>query len=433
MLEVGVDEGAWVLGGGAGPEWRAACRARTEAALASLRRARSLLRRAPRALAGWGLERSVDGLLRGASAERDRLLAHPAFDAWSALTDTFSAGRPAGDWEAHFPFLQSFSAARALLERGRVRLKARLTREARFHLTGTREYFEFPRRLAGAEALCEVAGGRARVSAGGAAGARRLLEDAGGFWVEHLDPLVLQPVSVHLPDDPSPAARARYARVIARAAGNIRRLYPELHAEMAEFLRVLVPLKNPAGHGSVSSSYQNLRGALCLSHSEDSLLQEETLVHEFSHQKINLLLQSKALLEPGQSAQVFYSPLRPDARRLQGLLLGAHAFLNVDHYLLRALARGGFSAAQRRSICLNIHRRTIQVEQMLRTLSGYASATPLGARLIGRMWRELMLHYHESLAFPKDAVAEAERLCREHRAAHALGPTGLHGRKGAER
>jgi HEXXH motif-containing protein len=54
----------------------------------------------------------------------------------------------------------------------------------------------------------------------------------------------------------------------------------------------------------------------------------EALIHEFSHNKLHLLLEQGALLE-NAFAPLYPSPVRPDPRPLHGVLLAVHAFLPV--------------------------------------------------------------------------------------------------------
>ena len=222
------------------------------------------------------------------------------------------------------------------------------------------------------------------------------------------------------------AAKARFIAVLQQALVDMAREEPALLAEMTDMLRVLVPLENPMNYGSVSSSYVNMRGAICLSHSEDPLLQAETLIHEFCHQKLNQLMIVEPLLRGGQAGQVFYSPWRKDARRLRGLLLGAHAFLNVSRYMLRSISRQSYRREQSLDAMVNVASRLFQVESALRTLSFYASYTEFGERFHAGLWRELGLLFHGIQGFPAALVKEARDNAAAHQAEHALFDTGFH-------
>ncbi|MDE2290755.1 MAG: hypothetical protein KGL53_01625, partial [Elusimicrobia bacterium] len=383
---------------------------------------------APGTVRRYGLAASFRDVLGAPEPVRRALALYPAFDCWLwSAGPCVSGERPAAEAETLLSYFQSFAAACAALSGTRRTLRVRLTPEARFHATGTDEAFELPRAAAGQDAVCEAAGGRLSLRWGKVPGRRvRLAALAEGMWVEPRDPLVLQPVVMHGLARFSAAAERRFTSVLRGAMDRIRAVDAPLHEEMRAFLRVIVPLDNPKSYGSVSSSYRNLRGALCLSHSDDSLLQEETLIHEFCHQKVNLLLAADPLLEPGQGAQVVYSPLRPDARRLAGLLLGAHAFINVDRYLLRVLRRERFPRKVADSVRTNVARRLCHVDDMLRTVSMYARLTPAGADFLTSMWRAHGLTLHDALDIPEALMEAGRKRWREHRLEKALGETGFY-------
>ena len=424
-----IDGADWVVGRGVGPYWKTVTDIRTAAAAAELRAARVWVGAdGPAALKAWEVERSLDAVLGLAEDQRAALLLFPAMDCWLSLTPGFLAGaRTPEEAELHFSFFNSFAAAAAALSGASRSFPVRLSKDARFHATGTRQWFEFPAAAAGARAECRAKGGRLEVLWGKVKGKPRLLPAlSAGTWVEQRDPLALQPVVMHGLGKTTAREEARFAAVLTGAMDRIRAVDRPLFDEMQAFLRLIVPLENPKSYGSVSSSYRNLRGALCLSHSDDSLLQEETLIHEFCHQKVNLLLAADPLIKPGQGGQVVYSPLRPDARRLAGLLLGAHAFINVNRYLLRVLRREAFPARVRTQVQQNIARRIFHVEDMLRTVSMYADLTPAGERFQTRMWREHALIIHDGLDIPAANIEEGRKRWREHRAQKALGETGLY-------
>jgi HEXXH motif-containing protein len=220
--------------------------------------------------------------------------------------------------------------------------------------------------------------------------------------------------------------RARFASILGTAFCDLAGRDPGLYAEMRDMLFSLVPLKNPVEHGSVSSSYVNLRGLIALSHSEDPILQAETLIHEFCHQKMNQLLAVDAILLPGQNGQVFYSPWRPDARRLRGLMLGAHAFLNVARYVATSLAREEFPVTQKIELMVNVALRLNQVEAALKGLTGYGAFTEFGRAFVMGLWTELGILRHSVLWFPAALLKEQAAAAAAHRKKYALGDTGFY-------
>ena len=433
-----LDEKLWAVGGGAGAQWRAVHRRRTLDARARLREAvRRLRGQAPAAVRRAGLDGSARFLLSARGPKAERALGHPAVDYWLSLWEShFARACPAEDWRLHWGQLGGAAAALALETGAALDAAAELDPDGSLYLYGTPWALDVPKRARAAVRL-RVRGKILRVEAPGlratlaldsppAAPWRRLDEVAPGIVVDDRGWLQLHGVTMHGRARLDDAARAAFARTIARAMSDMAERDPLLHAEMIDLLRVLAPLENPKNYGSVSSSYANLRGLIALSPSDDALLQAETLIHEFCHMKINQLSAADPLIFPGQSGQVFYSPWRPDARRLRGLLLGAHAFLNVARYLARSLEREEFDETRRLAVMSNVARRVFQVEAALSACAEHADFTEFGRRLLLEMWRELGLVRHAMLWFPAKLVAEQRGLCDAHRRERTVFGTWIH-------
>lgn len=451
-----LSERRWIVSGGLTPEWSWVCRRRSAEALARLERVeRSFSRLAPEPLRRGRYLAGMRYFLARRSPERERLLSHPALDYWLFLWDKhFSLPCDPETWSLQFGLFQGFPARLALLEGQARRFDGILDSEAHWHLYGSPLFIEFPRALAlgpvavrtSASAL-EVRGPgglRGRFPRAGLLdGAEPLRLESGGvvlrrhpgilpaLSVERCGFLTVQGVVMHGLARPRAGEARDFAEVLRGALAHISERDPALYAEMTDMTRVLIPLVNPRRYGSVSSSYVNLRGAICLSHSTDPLLQAETLIHEFCHQKMNQLLAVDPLLLPGQMGQVFYSPWRSDARRLRGLILGAHAFLNVSQYLLRALSREDYPLRRRIAVMCNVARRLFEVDAALRTACGYAGLTEFGRRFVLGMVRELSVLFHAAQWFPPALIREARQACSAHRRDYALPLTGFHKPRGA--
>lgn len=415
-----LDERRWIFGGGATPEWAWVVRRRRELALAHLARVeKDYLKNAPKSVRARRYAAGLRYFLKTRGDERDRLAVHPCFDYWLDLhARHFDKPVEESDWHLQFGLFQSFAAALALSRGERLELDAVADPDGRFFLYGTPRFLE----LAPTERFTlKVAGGKLDRPESG-----RLVEAAPGMIADDRGWLMVHGVTMHGLVSLSDAERARFAQVLSKALSDLAERDPGLHAEMADMVFCLVPLKNPVEHGSVSSSYVNLRGLIALSHSEDAVLQAETLIHEFCHQKMNQLLVVDPVLLPGQSGQVFYSPWRKDARRLRGLLLGAHAFLNVARYLATSLSREAYPEEQQIELMVNVALRVNQVEAALKGLLGYGSFTEFGRRFVIGMWSELEQLRHAILWYPPALLKEQADAAAAHRAAHALGDTGFH-------
>lgn len=437
--EMRLDESRWVAAGGLDAEWRGVHRRRLVDARTRLKAALARFpREAPAAARRARLDQSARFLLNARGAAADRAMSHPCLDYWLSLWDShFLRECPEGDWRLHWGQLAGLAAALALEQGKTFDAGATLDPDGSLYLHGLPWAFDFPEaahrtvRVKTARGVLRLTGAGVQATfsrkdavAGG--GWRRLDEAVPGVVVDDRGWLQLHGVTMHgllrLDDEP----RRAFAATIGRAIRDMAERDPLLHAEMTDLLRVLVPLQNPMNHGSVSSSYATLRGLIALSPSDDALLQAETLIHEFCHMKLNQLLAVDPLLAPGQNGQVFYSPWRPDARRLRGLLLGAHAFLNVARYLARSLEREDASDERRLDLMANVARRLFQVEAALSAVTEYGTLTEFGRRFMLEMWRGLGLLRHASLWFPPALVAEQRAACDAHRAKHALSGTWLY-------
>lgn len=434
-----LDETRWILGGGLTPEWRGVHRRRLDEARRGLREAlRRLRREAPAAVRRRRYAEAPRFLIAAKGPAADRALGHPALDYWLSLWRShFVRPCPAEDWDLQFGVLGQFAAALALAAGKPFSGDAVLDPDGSFYLYGTPWALDFAA-ASRARVSASVKGGVLTVKGDGleaefslqspAEGGpvRRLTEVVPGVVVDDRGWLQVHGVTMHGLARLSDADRAAFAAPLRRAFEDMAERDPLLHAEMRDLLHVLTPLENPMKHGSVSSSYATLRGLIALSPADDPLLQAETLIHEFCHMKLNQLLAADPILLPGQNGQVYYSPWRPDARRLRGLLIGAHAFLNVGRYLARSLQREAYSDEQGLEVMTNVSRRLFQVETAMKACAEHAAFTPFGREFALGMWRELGLLRHAAQWFPPALVAEQKAECDKHYAEHALEGTWLH-------
>lgn len=434
-----LDETRWILGGGLTPEWRWVHRRRLDEARRGLKEALARLRKeAPASARKPRYAAAALFLLNAKGPVADRALEHPAFDYWLSLWRShFSRPCPEEDWHLQFGLLGGFAASLALRLGKTLSCDAVLDPDGSFPLYGTPWVLDFAE-ASRAPVSVTVKGGVLTLEGEGLEAVfsledateggplRKLTEIVPGVVVDDRGWLQVHGVTMHGLARLTDEERVEFAAPIRRAFEDMAERDPLLHAEMTDLLHVLTPLENPMKHGSVSSSYATLRGLIALSPAQDPLLQAETLIHEFCHMKLNQLLAADPLLPAGQNGQVFYSPWRADARRLRGLLIGAHAFLNVGRYLARSLQREEYSDEQKLEVMSNIARRLFQVETAMKAVTETATLTPFGREFVTGMWRELGLLRHATLWFPAALVAEQKAECDKHYAEHAVEGTFLH-------
>lgn len=205
---------------------------------------------------------------------------------------------------------------------------------------------------------------------------------AHGGWLLGADTNPLAMVDAHPDKDGNglsfgDAPVRRWLSALDAARARIATFAPELAAEHAQLLAGVVPV-GIDGEKSLSASYQEAIGLVYLSLHPSSVTMTEALVHEVQHSKLNLLSWSDPLIH--NSAQLYFSPVRPDPRPLWGVLLAAHAFLPVAR-LHRAMLDAGSPDAD--------HARFLAVcdlnHEAMDVLRAAATPTPAGAPLLAGM------------------------------------------------
>lgn len=137
--------------------------------------------------------------------------------------------------------------------------------------------------------------------------------------------------------------QARWVSSLCDALAVIEQGLPELHTEMRLALRQIVPVGFDESRHLSASFRENLGTAYLTLHPQQMTM-VEALVHEFSHNKLNALLELDPLLH-NAFEPLFASPVRPDPRPLHGVLLAVHAFLAVEA-LYRSLRSQGHPACK---------------------------------------------------------------------------------------
>jgi len=176
-------------------------------------------------------------------------------------------------------------------------------------------------------------------------------------------------------------SQAAWVQSLRDALAVVREGLPPLHDEIALALRQIVPVGFD-GQRHLSASFRENLGTAYLSLHPAGMTMVEAVVHEFSHNKLNALLELDPLLN-NAFEPLFSSPVRPDPRPLQGVLLAVHAFMAVEA-LYRTLRWGGHRGGvdfDRRLEAIAARNR-----EGLQTLEN-AEPTPAGARVLDELRR----------------------------------------------
>ncbi len=121
--------------------------------------------------------------------------------------------------------------------------------------------------------------------------------------------------------------------ILARSIDLLREVWPEMAAESLRYVRLIVPFRSGFKESFSNTIWQ---GAIFLREDvSDEILDFENLVHEASHQRLNIILACTPLHEAPFS--VFLpSPFRSGKRPVAGLIHGVFVYLRVCRALLLA-------------------------------------------------------------------------------------------------
>jgi HEXXH motif-containing protein len=339
-----------------------------------------LAKRRPELFAELGLGPSLEYLSAGPWPAR--LRGSPSLQGWIAICEEEAAGAAADSprraaWRRMLLCqLHGFAAGLSFERKNPLQFSTVVDHRGHVHLHGSGAYFDLGRGAALKPAVIRPAGAK-RV---------REPELLPGIISTDCDPLLTPELArapgpkEHLVAAFTPKRFARYVAVLRKGIAEIEAVDPLQAKELCDGIKAVVPLERKDREAHVSSTYNHMRGAIFLCHDEDPVLQGETLVHEFSHDKLNALLELAPVFRRGEAEARYFSPWRPDPRTLRGILLGAHAFLNVARYLGR-VARRKAGPRVRRRIQTDSAMRCLQVDAALSAVETHGEPTPLGAEL----------------------------------------------------
>lgn len=116
----------------------------------------------------------------------------------------------------------------------------------------------------------------------------------------------------------------------------------DIYDELNQIITKIIPFGTSYSLHN-SCSHKDSIGHLYLGYTVDVEYPEfnnvEAVIHESSHNKLNLILQSEKLILNDMSEK-YYSPYRPDARHIHGIYIWLHAFAPVIYILMGWYLRG---------------------------------------------------------------------------------------------
>lgn len=132
-----------------------------------------------------------------------------------------------------------------------------------------------------------------------------------------------------------------FENLIVNSLSTLQCVDQPLHQSLSSLIDSIVPIKSPESdlkdkvNHSSSFSLSNHIGAIFLSFLDNQAWFLETLVHEFAHNLLNILMLSCSLI--ADQEKVFYSPWKEKPRPAYGLLHALFAFTHVESLLTKLL------------------------------------------------------------------------------------------------
>lgn len=167
-----------------------------------------------------------------------------------------------------------------------------------------------------------------------------------------------------------------------KAFSIVRSVSPGFMTEIGLLIRKIIPF-DVSYQVHNSGSYKDAIGHLLMSYptgiDNPELALLEAIIHEYNHNKLNLILQTERLLFNDYSEK-YYSPYRPDARHIHGIYLGVHAIVGAYWVILNAHVSWilTLDASWKQKAFLHILKNGLA----LKVIDKYAILSPL--------WREIL-------------------------------------------
>ncbi len=190
-----------------------------------------------------------------------------------------------------------------------------------------------------------------------------------------------------------------WRELFAKSFDILAKVSPGFMDEINTVIRKIIPFDVSAWVHN-SGSYSDHIGHLLMSfptgmdHPELALL--EAILHEYNHNKLNLILQTEAIVL-NDSREIYYSPYRPDARHIHGIYLGIHAIAWAYWVIWNAHVSWVISLPEnwQEKAVLYILKNWLS----LQVLDKYAQLSPLGKDIL----EEMRVVHQECLLFIKQA------------------------------
>jgi hypothetical protein len=131
----------------------------------------------------------------------------------------------------------------------------------------------------------------------------------------------------------------KWGETLNEAQKTLQDIWPEIEKIIGFYIYDIIPMKSPEVDRNISCTSNLFPSAIFCSYS-NSIELAEVLIHEFSHNLLNDVMDNYNLIDKKNSLKAkYYSPWRPDPRHLQGMLHAVYVFEKVAHFYSRVLLR----------------------------------------------------------------------------------------------
>lgn len=158
-----------------------------------------------------------------------------------------------------------------------------------------------------------------------------------------------------------------------------------IYDELNQIITKIVPLWTARSMHN-SSSYKECIWHLYLWYTIDTTSPElnnlEAIIHESSHNKLNLLMHFDSIVL-NTKEEIYYSSIRPDARHIHGVLLWYHAFAPTIYIMMKAYLN--WFLWDDKSWLEKIVLYHIKVKFLQKVIKKYAKLTPLWKEVCDEM------------------------------------------------
>lgn len=217
----------------------------------------------------------------------------------------------------------------------------------------------------------------------------------------------------------TPAAREdlpTWVKALEDAARVVERVTPGTASMIGWIVRSFVPVVSPSDQLACSMSDAALPSAI-MSTIDGPPVLAESIVHEFRHNLLHQLERAYPIFEATSPKEArFYSPWRDDPRPLSGILHALFVFVDVCAIHAGVLDKRIGQAHDRADSSVRLAANIRRIRIALDEFRTHACLTPFG-----RGFADGIEHACDSFdpalaGLPQEAVAQAERDVRDHRA-----------------